>query len=428
MIPNVDNVDLWALDELAPAVGLDENWSVYVSPPGSLIGYKDTIENLAAVVSGQIGAAIERPDRVYRINVDMPAGSSLLIDEDPGSPTFGQAIGVIDPYLDGLDYNNHRRGIELLIKGDEWQNDVVGGGWRLTQVGDTLADGEIITLSFKPQISNVIVTPDAIAKFSNGVQVINASTTLTDAANRKIIYANSFTGVLSITLNATYPENVMCLVIAAEGGQKQMTINAPVGQTFRQAGSRPAVYLNEGESAIFIRIGTVWYVHGGESWRNRLAVKLGGLPFRGALTPGTTYLRAEYPGTWEAIFELSVADPDAVVSGAEWLTNPTKWSSGDGSTTFITPDYVNTYPRFGDSDNSHGDYLAQELLEHDHGASDDNADARFVLRDPPPGPKPGLIATNPVASYEYMAEKTGKTGGAENRPNSTIFTKYYFHA
>lgn len=117
--PDVDEVTLIATQELPPAVSPDRTWKVILAPPTGLFSYQSDIETFGNIISEQIGSAVNKPDRVYQPGVLMPEGSSIENDEDPESPTFGQPVILVDPYLDGEEYSVHLRGVEYLVKGDE---------------------------------------------------------------------------------------------------------------------------------------------------------------------------------------------------------------------------------------------------------------------------------------------------------------------
>lgn len=344
--PNVDIVTLLALQELGTAINPTKDWWAHVGAPGDLLGKKATIETLGTIISEQIGAAVNRPDRVYWIGVDMPSGSSVV---DSGS---GFLDTILDPYLDGLEYEVHRRGVEKLMKGAEWQNDIAGGSIRLTQTGDQWTDGDIVIVSFKPEISNVLVAPDAVARFSNGIQIITANTILGPSIQRKIIFLNSATSTLSVTLDDTYPENVLCVLLAANGNQKNTVVNAPSGQDIYFNGVKTSFILGQSEHAQLIRIDTRWYVVDiSDGWMRVGQIVMGGIPGANVISAnGQTLQIAEQPRLDMYLDALEAALPGSVVSSGVWASNPTKW--GRSATEIFVPKLGGWFPRFLDLGNN----------------------------------------------------------------------------
>lgn len=326
----VDEVTLVAGNELSPAPGTpDGTWRTFIFPPTGLLGYREDITVIGDIISSQIGTAINRPDRVYQFLDNLPDGAELLLEDDPGSPNFGLPIGVTDPYLDGLEYSNHVRGVEYLIKGDEWQNDVAGGGWRFTD-GRIVEDGMIVTLSFQPQISSVISTPDAVARFldASGIALVTATSTLTAGSQRKLIFIQGATAVVSVTLDETYPEGVLCAILTASGTQIQTTILAPAGQDIYQNGVKTSFYLGQSEYAYCVRIGTRWYVTSiSDGWQRVGDIVMGLVPGANKISAnGQTLQINEVPRLNAKLDELEAALPGSVISVGAWTTDNTKWA------------------------------------------------------------------------------------------------------
>lgn len=333
--PNVDEVTLLAIREMTTAgPGLAANWWVPVGDPSlsTTLGYKATINTIGTIISEQIGAGINTPDRVYQIGVDMPSGANVVLDGD-GLPTI-----IEDPAIDGLDYSLHVRGVELLIKGDEWQNDVIGGGFRSTN-GLLFEDGMIITAQFKPEISNVIVSPDSVARFTIGVQVVTGSVTAGDSFNRKLIVMQGAAAAApTYTLNPTYPENVLFEIITGGGLNRQTIVTPPGGQTMFAGGAVSRVVLGTADYMKAVRIGTVWYVvDRGDRWKCVGENADGGIAGPDTLVANRqSVLIADWPGLDDYLNALEVSLPGSVVTIGSAPANLTRWARGGGQ--ILLPD------------------------------------------------------------------------------------------
>ncbi|WP_343702687.1 hypothetical protein [Chitinophaga sp.] len=373
----VDEVTLVAGQELSPPpTAPDGSWEVYLFPNTGLLGYRYPIDGIGTIISEQIGAAVNRPDRVYQPGIDMPDGSAIVNDGD-GQPTI-----LEDPYLDGLEYSVHVRGLEYAIKGQEWQNDVAGGGFRWTD-GRIFEDGMVVTVSFKPQISNVLVAPDAVGRFTSGMQEITADTVLGPSFQRKLLLLNSATTTLSVTLDATYPENVICAMITGVGTQKQTTISAPAGQDVYFNGIKSSFFLGQSEYCYMVRIGTRWYVTQiSDGWQRVGQVVMGGIPSANVISAnGQTLQRAEVPRLDAYLDALNAALPGSVITVGAWATDSTKWARD--ATTIRAPKLAGWFPRFldlgagkdtdrGAAGNIVGSTQANQNKAHTHSSADYN--------------------------------------------------------
>lgn len=375
---NVDIVTLVALQELATATTPTGDDYLYWGRVGELLGRKIAISTVGDIIATQIGTAINRPDRVYQPGVDMPPGSAVV------NGVSGLPDTIEDPYLDGLDYSVHRRPIEWLIKGQEWQNDVVGGGFRLTQAGDQFVDGDIITVSFKPEISSVISTPDAVARFvdASGIALVTATSTLTASSQRKLIFIQGATAVVSVTLDATYPEGVLCALLTASGTQRQTTIIAPAGQDIYLNGVQTSFVLGQSEYAYLVRLGTRWYVTSiSDGWQKVGQIVFGGVPGPNTISAnGQTLQIAEYPRVNSFLDALNAALPGSVISVGAWATDNTKWARD--ATTIRVPKLGGWFPRFLDlgnnvdpdrttqEKNTVGSTQAMQIQLHNHDVGD----------------------------------------------------------
>lgn len=432
--PNVDEVTLVATQELATAVNPNKDWYVGIANPsvGNKITNKGTIETLGTIVSEQIGSGALVPDRTYAIvdnagtldvYVNGVLDPTITITDDGGFPRI-----LNDTYLDNKDWSLFRRGTEYMIKGSQWQNDVPGGGIRLTGIGDQFEDGQEYFEIFKPVISSVIVTPDAIGKFSNGVAIINATSVASPANDRKLILLQASTApAITYTLRAAYPENVICCIQTGGGANKQSVVVAPVGQTLWAGGTISRMVLGQIDHATLIRIGTVWYiVDRGERWKRVGNVVYGGIPGADVISGnGQTLQIAEYPGVDDWLTTLNADLPGSVITVAAWNAGDnTKWARD--ATTIKVPKLAGWFGRFLDlgagkdpdrtptNRNIVGSPQANQNLAHTHNNVGFNAllavtgQGTFMNVDPGPSPQPDLRAAFPMLS----------NGGTEARPEN----------
>lgn len=442
MKPNVDLVDLIAVQELSTAVAPTKDDYLGHWKDGELLGRKITIETVGTIISELLGSGQVIPDRTYRIvdnagTLDVYVGGVLdptitITNDGTGFPRIME-----DPYLDGKDWSIWQRGVEYFIKGEQWQNDVVGGGFSLKQLGAQFEDGQEYFLVFKPQFSSVIVSPDAVGKFTTGEQVITADTAATDGMNRKLIKIKGATAAaVTFTLNATYPENVICAVVTGGGSNKQSIIQPPGGQTLSIGSAVTNIVLGEVDFAWLIRIGTEWtVVNRGDRWKHVGQIIDGGIagPDRIAAN-GQTLLIADYPGLHAYLTQLNTDFPGAVVSAGTWTTNRTKW--GRDGTNIYVKDLRGIYrrgldlgagidPRRSGSGSAFGqipgDYKLGDLLLHNHVSG---ARPQFNrLMAPATGAGGQTAATfGPAGRVDpwvivYDSEEMIDVGGAENSVN-----------
>lgn len=387
MKPNVDIVDLIAVQELSTAVAPTKDDFLGHWKDGELLGRKITIETVGTIISELLGSGQVIPDRTYRI-VDNAGTLEVYVGGvlDPTITITNDGTGfpriMEDTYLDGKDWSIWQRGVEYFIKGEQWQNDVVGGGFSLKQLGAQFEDGQEYFLVFKPQFSSVIVSPDAVGKFATGEQVITADTAATDGMNRKLIKIKGATAAaVTFTLNATYPENVICAVMTGGGSNKQSVIQPPGGQTLSVGTTVSNVVLGEVDFVWLIRIGTEWtVVNRGDRWKHVGQIIFGGVagPDRIAAN-GQTLPIANYPGLDTHLTLLNSDFPGAVVSAGAWTTDRTKW--GRDATNIYVKDLRGRYirgldlganidPRRSGTGSAFGqipgDYKLGDVLLHNH--------------------------------------------------------------
>lgn len=419
-------LNLLAGQELSTAIlpTLDDYFVIWKN--GQLLGYKIQGHTLAQLTAEEAGSGANLPERRYLIDTDMPSGSSYEVNGDGN----GQ---INDPYLDGKVYDVHRNGL-LISKGYIWQNDVVGGGIRLLQPNDTFELGEEVVISFQPAFSPYIPTPDAIARFSNGEQVITATGVISAGMFRKLIILRSSTNTLMVTLPAAsaYPANVMLAIMSDGGLHKQATLRcAGSDKVFFNGVGWADFWLRQNQQIILIPTATGWRVvnFSGSDHFNRLGTTdigdiTGPNQWNAALNPGPQ-LRSVYPGTWDYIQRLKAAQPAAVVSGAAWATSPWMWGEGDGITTFNFPVKAGYFPRYLDPDGSIDEDRAalgqgnlpnstqlQQLAEHDHAYEGPKLKANSDS-----GGSPDAVDVEAKRTVDLqLGVGVPGTTGAENRP------------
>lgn len=357
MKPNVDIVDLIAVQELADytnPLSLDD----YISwwQKGTLLGKKIKCDTFVQFISSQLMGLSIRPERVYRIGTSLPPGATLSADRKT----------IYDPYLDGEVFEVNKRGWELLMKGIEWDNDVinpvgnVAGGFRLLPTingQDIFSDGDIVILTFQQQFSPYIPGIDAIARFSNGERIFTTNSTITAGDFRKIFRVRSATNSISINLPlaSSYPDNVLLTIVSDGGLQKQVSLNcAGSDNVFWDGLNWPTFFIGRGDSLNLIKSSGGWavaYWSGSERY-NKMgtveAVYAHG-PNQFPLTTNNQVNRADYPGFFDWIKKLAISSPSLVVSNSSWLTNKLKFGLGDGDlitgTTFNFPNWNGRFIR-----------------------------------------------------------------------------------
>lgn len=415
MQPDVDIVNIVQIRELATAMGVDLSWFLPVGHPSIDGSKKISIEDMATIISEQIGS-VTVPDDIHY------------------APPEGEDT-VNDSSLLGADYSLEKWGVGFLKKGEDWQNDVVGGGWRL--LGGTFVAGEVYVVHFKPKVSNILAAPGAIARLVSGIVELPSSTTIGESNYRKLIVLKGAETV-TLPLASDYPENVGLFIVSDDGPRKQSTIQTQGTDTIRaNSGTLTRLYLGQREFVTFVTDGTYWYVQNaspaifghpkmetGWLWDN---TALNTLPATGGL-----YNRADYPRLWAFISKLAAAVPSAVLNEGAWATNKTRWGSGNGTTTFRVPDMRGYFPRYLDLgadvdsdrfDNGTGSIpgsaQADEFRAHTHTwttpfSNDSLGGSGYVassngLGAPPP---PVYVSLNSIISTE---------GGTETRPLNAGF-------
>lgn len=328
MQPNVDVVNIVQINELAPATGVDLSWLFAIGNPAAPGSKKYSINQVAAIIAEMIGT-VTVPDPLYY------------------KPAAG-ATQQADPLLNGADYYLFQVGIGFLKKGDDWQNDVAGGGWRL--LSKTVTDGEIYMAVYKPQVSNILASPDAVARFVSGIVELTTSTVIGASNYRKLIVlkGSEFT---TLPLASAYPKGVALFIASDDGPRKQSTVQTQGSDVIKaNSANINKVYLGQREFVVFITDNVNWYIQScspaifdqpslRQAWFFD-TLSLNQLPATGGL-----YNRADYPRAWANLLRLQTAQPGVLLNEASWALNKTFFGSGNGTTTFRVPDMRGYFTR-----------------------------------------------------------------------------------
>lgn len=409
-----DEVEIIPIINLPDISGPTLSTLLTMANPGDPNSKKGDIQLLADIISNQIGTVTVPDPFYYRVDGPNPNDPPSMDGPDPNR-------NCPDSNLDGLDYSILKWGVGPLRKGIEWQNDIVGGGWRL--LDEDFTSGEMYVAFPKPEISNILSAPDAVARFTAGIAFYPADGTIGAGDYRKLIIIN---GAKNITLPAcsAYPVNIALFITTAEGPQRQTTINrSGTDVIYSQAGTVTKFYLSNREYAVLVTDGTKWYVQSCSDMVFKSPYPgYGWLPGINQLSlDGSTYLRADYPKIMDFITALATANPSAVVDGGTWAANRSFWGTGDGSTTFNVPDFRGYFLRslnMGKSPSIDPDRTAAgtaslpgspeaaSVESHSHGL-DNRLLTEGVPGAGPGGPTPG--SSGPIAT-------TSAYGGTDTKP------------
>jgi hypothetical protein len=407
MQTGVDIVNIVQIHELAAASGVDLSWLFAIGHPSIDGTKKYSFQDVATIISEQVGS-VTVPDPLFY------------------TPSTGDT-SIPDPLLDGADYTVFKWGKGPLKKGDNWQNDVVGGGFSLLDGPATT--GEVYAAFLKPKISNILSSPDAIARFVSGVVELTASTTISTSNYRKlfVLKGAEFT---TLPLAADYPPNVALFIAADDGPRKQSTVQAQGSDIIKaNSGTLNKIYLGQREHVVLISNGTSWYIQSvspgvfssptmQRGWFIDSST-LNMLPATGGL-----YNRADYPRLWANLLRLNTAIPGSLLNETTWAINKTFFGSGNGTTTFRVPDMRGYFDRFMDlganvdvdrnssgvgNKSGHAEADAFRLHTHVWDARDSNDNLGGG----------GYIATSNGSvgtGYSVNNTRVSSVGGSETRP------------
>lgn len=426
MKPNVDIVNLVAIQELADVNLPALTDYLNIGKSTDKLGKRISVNALAQLISSALGSGSLIPSRRYKVAGEtpgsVPPGASIIVNGD------GQGE-IDDPYLAGKVFDVHRNGL-LVAKGVVWDNIVSGGGIVLLQDGDIFSADEEVIISFTPQFSSYIPTPDAIARFSNGERVLTSNATITAADFRKIIRVRSSTSSITVTLPAAsaYPDNVL-LTIVSDGGQQKQTALACDGSdiVYWDSISWPIFYIGRNDEISLIKSSGGWAIANwsGADRYNKIgsveAVYIPG-PNQFPLTTDAPVLRSVYPGFFNWLQRLAATSPSLVVSNTTWITNKLKFGLGDGTiysgTTFNFPNWEGLFIRNVDPsglvDTGRGVNSIPASIQNDDNKAHMHNYTRVVGG--PNGHANFLGGGNFDASFNTYT--TGSSGGTESRPKN----------
>lgn len=412
MQTGVDIVNIVQIHELAGASGVDLTWLFPIGHP-TLDGTKKySFQDVATIISEQIGS-VTVPDPLFY------------------TPSTG-ATEITDSALDGADYTVFKWGVGPLKKGVDWQNDVVGGGFSLIDM--EAITGEVYIAFFKPQISNILSSPDAIARFTSGILELTASSTISTGNFRKLFILKG-AEITTLPLAADYPPNVALFIASDDGPRKQSTIQTQGSDIISaNSGTLTKCYLGQREYVTFITDGTKWYIQGNSPAIFAYPTRANGWMFdSGSLNvlpaTGGLYNRADYPRLWAFIAKLAAAIPTAVANEAAWALTPTLWGSGNGTTTFRVPDVRGYFDRSMDlGANRDADRNASGIGSRP-GTSQANGNLAhthiLTMQDSTDNlGGTGYIATTGTAAgpgYSLNHTLNSSEGGSESRPLNAAF-------
>jgi hypothetical protein len=339
----VTPVNIIPINLLPTVTGLDmQHWFVVGKPTGSGNdnSYKVEAQALATMIGEQIGQVTVPNQKFYRVK-DAEDGVNPITGEDTVND-----VAIVD-----WDYFLDKRGVGPMEKGIDWQNDVVGGGWRLLG-GAKFVKGEVYTATPKPAVSNILASSDAVGRFVSGVKVVNASGPIVVTDFRKLIVIAG-ANTVSLPLASAYPKNVMLPITTVDGPQKQCTINTQGADKIYNSGTGVSkFYMNWWQSVFLVTPDNInWYMMPGSDNVFKNPYLLGGgwmVGINQLAAIGAEYPRADYPGVWDFILRLKAATPAAVKSSSTWGANRSYWGEGNNTTTFNTPDLRGDFLRFLD--------------------------------------------------------------------------------
>jgi len=316
------------------------------------------------------------------------------------------------------------------------------GGFILTRPGDLLLEGEQYELQLVIDDANPSTPPTNVG---NGSVLFNEAVSISsnlqlNATNhlQKLIQLRANSNVIKVTLPSIedVPANTIIPMEAMLNCGYEVTIDTYGGQYIYFNGeSKLKIYIRQGEYIWFYRGSDGWYVLlFSESIRE--AGKLDMDLFINTDTElecnGVLQARSLNQRAWEAISTRGYAIVDDATwnipaayfynsawtltqppAGSTYTTVPNPYrgcfSSGDGTTTFRTPDFRNAGVRMLGADNTQrfynhpGGFQLNELKEHNHGLGFNRA------------PQSGSATLCLTGFGSQVTGNTSATGGVETR-------------
>lgn len=353
----------------------------------------------------------------------VPNGGDTVVYEVPLDKEGETQILI--PALEGLNVRLLRDGFPLL---ESEYNVLLGGGVEL--VGTTLIQGQRYELEVSEPGTAIIVPPASGGSgFIEGDVIINTNINISVSDMNKIHQIRGGANALTITLPNVddCPLNSFLIIEALISNTKQHLINTTGSQYIyrKNESTDQGMYIGKGDVIWFYRKEDGWYVINEKGNFDNLCIakpayKVG---FNQLLCDGSELSRALYPKLWREVQSLGASLVDDAtwntasgVNGAgQTVERPYRgcFSTGDGSTTFRIPDWMNMGVRGLKSDggtdaervfNTSGGYQKHEVKSHDH--SEPNVWNESGT---------GHLASGGNSNEGSITDKTGLYGGAETR-------------
>ena len=329
--------------------------------------------------TGTVGGTL-RHEFVYDPSystVEIRLSLFLHVGTTPGmvAGTTSYTATPADGTLDGWDYNIElRQSYGTLEPNVDWQKLVGPTGWELLLLDYTFQPDEVYILHFYPKIT--VVTPTVVtANLFSDCSIINTDTSLVAADMSKVYLLQSASAILNVTLpDITTVTALKIITFISDGGNQ---INASIksfegGNIQFKNGSRSSVILGQCERVTLFMNDGVWNVFNADgqfSQVGQIINQYNQSTLNSIFADGSLLVRAQYPRLWEYVQTL---DATMLISDANWLNvalyNKSRYSTGDGSTTFRIP-LLTTYSIMKGVDGSARKAASQELdalKDHQH--------------------------------------------------------------
>lgn len=277
----------------------------------------------------------------------------------------------------------HRAGFGPLFVGEQIDYIMSGPnviGFQLSQMGDTFAADEQITVTFMPKIVTVAPTVTS-AKNIIADSIFTANTTLTAANAGKLLRIQGAGSTIKLTLPAIgSTDTFLTYHFVSDGGSHVMaTIDIDGSGSLVLFGNKTEIYLAQGERATILYTGTDYVVLNECAGMLRVGEIVDSYDkdstVQGCVfADGALLDRSVYARLWAYVQQL---DSSLLVTEAAWANaaNHAKYSVGDGTTTFRIPRlYTDGYARGVDGTTRYaGNHQDGAVLTHKHETDTYNA-------------------------------------------------------